>query len=80
MRLEIDQRYEIVSLPRHLLRPKLGLKAVVNAVRSHKKTVKYCLDRWGQSKDLSDLQRSEGQRGTAQNRMNKLLTWLTRKF
>ena len=64
MSLEIHQRYEIVFLSRHPLGPKLGLKAVANAVKCDKKTVKYWLDRWEQSKDLSDLQRSERPRGT----------------
>src|SRR5437870_2531545 len=64
MSMEIDQRYEIVFLSHHPLGPKLGLKAVANVVKCQKKTVKYWLDWWEQSKDLSDLQRSARPRGT----------------
>ena len=65
MPLEIHQRYEIVFLSRHPLGPKLGLKAVANVVKCDKKTVKYWLDRWEQSKDLSDLRQGSINLGTS---------------
>lgn len=65
MSLEIHQRYEIVFLSRHELGPKLGLKAVAKVVKCDKKTVKYWLERWDVSKDLSDLERSGRPRVTS---------------
>ena len=64
MVLTIHQRYEIIFLSRHSLGPKLGLKAVTKAVKCEKKTVKYWLDRWKISKDLTKSTRSDGPRET----------------
>ena len=65
MSLEIHQRYEIVFLSRHEMGPKLGLKAVAKVIKCDKKTVKYWLDMWDVSKDLSDLERSGRPRVTS---------------
>ena len=58
MALPIHQRYEIIFLARHPLGPKLGLKTVAKAVKYEKKAVKYWLDRWKTSKDLTNSTRS----------------------
>ena len=56
--LAIHTRYEIIFLYRHPLGPKLGLKAFAKAVKCEKKTVKYWLERYEESKDLTDLPRT----------------------
>ena len=59
MALPIHQKYEIIFLSRrHPLGPRLGLKAVAKAVKYDKKTMKYWLDRWKTSKDLTKATRS----------------------
>ena len=58
MALPIHQRYEIIFLSHHPLGPRLGLKDVAKAVKCDKKTVKYWLDRWKASKDLTKSTRS----------------------
>jgi hypothetical protein len=55
MALPIHKRYEIVFLSYHPLGPQLGTKAVAKAVKCDKMTVKYWLDRWKESKDLTNL-------------------------
>lgn len=65
MALPLHRRYEIVFLSHHPLGPKLGQKAVAKEVKCDKKAVKYWLDRWNESKDLSDSIRSGRPRATA---------------
>jgi transposase len=55
MHVPIHKRYEIIFLSSHPLGPKLSLKAVAKAVKCGKTTVKYWLDQWKKSKDLTDL-------------------------
>jgi len=64
MALPIHKRYEIVFLSSHPLGPQLGPKAVAKRVKCDKKAVKYWLDRWKESKDLTDLPRSGRSRST----------------
>ena len=57
MTLSVDKRYEIIFLSHHPMRPQLGVKAVANAINCAKSTVQYWLNRWKESKDLSDSKR-----------------------
>ena len=57
MTLSIDKRCAIVFLSQHPMEPQLGEKAVAKAVKCAKNTVKYWLNRWKESKDLSDTER-----------------------
>lgn len=58
MTLSLDKRYEIVFLSQHPMGPRLGAKAVANVVKCAKSTVQYWLNRWNESKDLTDFTRS----------------------
>ena len=62
MTLPIDKRYKIVFFSQY----PMGEKAVVKAVKSVKSTVQYWLDRWKQSKDLSDIKRPGRPRATTE--------------
>lgn len=74
MALPIHQRYEIIFLSRHPLGPRLGLKAVAKAVKCDKKTVKYWLDRWKASKDLTKSTRSGRPRETTPKQDQQILS------
>src|ERR1700722_16648611 len=74
MVLPTYQRYGIVFLSRHPLGPKLGLKAVAKAVKCDSKTVKYWLDRFEQSKDLSYSRRSGRPRATTPKQDQKIVS------
>ena len=63
MLLSLDKRYEIVFLSYHPMGPKLGIKAVAKAINCAKSTVQYWLNRWKESKDLSDSKRTGRPRG-----------------
>ena len=54
MTLLVDKRYEIIFLFHHPMGPQVGVKAVAKAIKCAKSTVQYWLNRWKQSKDLSD--------------------------
>ena len=56
MTLSVDRRYEIIFLTHHPMGPQLGVKAVAKAVKCAKSTVQYWLNRWKESKDLSDFE------------------------
>jgi transposase len=58
MALQVDKRYEIVFLSHHAMGPQLGVKAVAKTAKCAKSTVQYWLNRWKESKELSDLKRS----------------------
>ncbi len=74
MTLPIHKRYEIVFFSCHPRGPKLGLKAVAKVVKCHKTTVKYWLDRWKESKDLTDFPRSGRKRKTTPKQEKKILS------
>ncbi len=74
MSLPIHKRYEIIFLSCHPRGPKLGLKRVAKVVKCHKKTVKYWLDRWKESKDLTDLPRSGPPRATAPEQDERIVS------
>jgi transposase len=74
MALPIHQRYEIVFLSCHPLGPKLGWKAVAKEVKCDRKTVKYWLDRWKESKDLYDASRSGRPRATTPKQDEQVLS------
>ena len=57
MTLSVDKRYEIIFLSHHPMGPQLGVKAVAKAIKCAKSTVQYWLNRWKESKDLSDSKR-----------------------
>ncbi|CAF4413109.1 unnamed protein product, partial [Rotaria sp. Silwood2] len=64
MTLSVDKRYEIIFLSRHPMGPQLGVKAVAKAIKCAKSTVQYWLNRWKESKDLSDSKRIGRPRST----------------
>ncbi|CAF3061859.1 unnamed protein product [Rotaria sp. Silwood2] len=66
MALSVDKRYEIVFLSHHPMGLKLDVKAVSKVVNCAKSTVQYWLNRWKESKDLSDLKRTGRPRGTTE--------------
>ena len=57
MTLSVDKRYEIIFLSHHPIGPQFGAKAVAKAIKRAKSTVQYWLNRWKQSKDLSESKR-----------------------
>ena len=63
MSLSLDKRYEIVFLSYHPMGAKLGVKAVAKAINCEKSTVQYWLNRWKESKDLSDSKHTGRPRG-----------------
>ena len=64
MTLSVDKRYEIILLSHHPMGPQLGVKAVAKAIKCAKSTVQYWLNRWKESKDLSDSKRIGRPRST----------------
>ena len=66
MTFPIDKRYEIIFLSQHPMGPQLGEKAVVKAVKYTKNTIQYWLNRWKESKDLSDMKCSRRPRATTE--------------
>ena len=74
MSLPIHKGYEIIFLSCHPRGPKLGLKAVAKEVKCDKKAVKYWLNRWKQSKDLTDLPRSGRPRETTQKQDERIVS------
>ncbi len=74
MVLPIHKRYEIIFLSCHPLGPKLGLRGVAKVVKCDKMAVKYWLDRWKKTKDLTNLPRSGRKRKTTQNQDKKILS------
>ena len=66
MTLPIDKRYELVFLSLRVMGPQLGEKTVAKAVKCAKHTVQYWLNRWKESKNLSDMKRSGRPRATTE--------------
>ena len=66
MSLPIHKRYEIIFLSNYPKGPQLNHADVAKAVHCSTYTVKYWLDRWKQSKDLTDSNRSGRSCATAQ--------------
>ncbi|CAF3372163.1 unnamed protein product [Rotaria socialis] len=64
MTLSVDKRYEIIFLSHHPMGPQLGVKAVAKAIKCAKSTIQYWLNRWKESKDLSDSKRIGRPRST----------------
>lgn len=57
MTLPVHKRYEIIFLHQHPEGPKLGLAATAKYVHCSKSTVSYWVQKWGETKDLSDQQK-----------------------
>ena len=57
MTLSLDKQYEIIFLSHHPMGAQLAVKALAKAIKCAKSTVQYWLNRWKQSKDLSDSKR-----------------------
>lgn len=74
MALPIHKRYEIVFLSLHPLGPKLSLTAVAKVVKCGKSTVKHWLDRWKESKDLTNLPVSGRSRATTPKQDKQIVT------
>ena len=58
MALLIHQRYEIIFLSQHPSSSNLSHKSMAKAVKRSASTVQYWLNRWKQSKDLNDSDRT----------------------
>ena len=56
--IAIDKWYKIVFLSQHPMGPQSDEKTVAKVVKCAKNTVQYWLNRWKESKDLSDMKRS----------------------
>jgi hypothetical protein len=63
--LPIHKRYEIVFLSQHKLEPKLGYDRIGRLMKCDKSTVKYCIERFWEDKDLTVQQKSERPRATS---------------
>ena len=74
MVLSVYQRYEIVFLSNHSLGPQLSHAAVAKEIGCSKSTVKYWLQRWKQSKDLTDTSRSGRRRMTTPKQDQRILS------
>ena len=72
--LPVYQRYEIVFLSSHSLGPQLSHAAVAKEIGCSKSTVKYWLQRWKQSKDLTDTSRSGRRRMTIPKQDQRILS------
>jgi hypothetical protein len=66
MSLPLHKRYEIVFLSLHSKGPKLGYGAVAKIVGCSKSVVPYWLERWTETKDLSDKSRAGPKRVTTE--------------
>ena len=64
MTLPFDKRYEVILLSQHLMGSQLDEKAFEKAVKCAKSIVQYWLNRWKESKDVSDIKRSGRSRAT----------------
>ena len=76
MTLSVDKRYEIIFLSHHPMGPQLGVKVVAKAIKCAKSTVQYWLNRWKESKDLSDSKRIGRPRSTTKKWINESVTSL----
>ncbi|CAF1258371.1 unnamed protein product [Didymodactylos carnosus] len=74
MALPVYQRYEIVFLSNHSLGPQLSHAAVTKEITCSKSTVKYWLQRWKQSKDLTDASRSGRRRMTTPKQDQRIVS------
>ena len=73
MTLYMHQRYEIIFLSQHPLDPKVGHKSVPKAVKCSTSTVQYWLNRWKQSKNLNDSERTSRTRATTPKRDQQIV-------
>ena len=64
MTLSVDKRYEIIFLSHHPMGAQLAVKTLPKAIKCAKSTVQYWLNRWKQSKGLSDSKRIGRPRST----------------
>src|SRR5215510_14591504 len=64
MSFPVHKRYEIVFLHLHPKGPELGYTEVAKTVGCSKSTVSYWINRWKETKDLTDEQRSGRERIT----------------
>ena len=74
MPLPIHKRYEIICLSNYPKGPQLNHADVAKAVHCSIYTVKYWLDRWKQSKDLTDSNRSGRPRATTQKQDQRIIS------
>ena len=65
MSLVLHQRYEIIFLAKDIYGPKFSQTKIVKIIKCHHNTVKLWLDRWEETKDLSDRSRPGPPRSTA---------------
>ena len=74
MVLTVHRRYEVIFLSQRSMGPKLSHAAVAKAVKCDVTTVKYWLERWKQSKGLSDSIRSGRSWGTTHKQDEQIVS------
>ena len=74
MSLPIHKRYKIIFFCNHLKGPQLNHADVAKTVHCSIYTVKYWLDRWEQSKDLTDSNHSGRARATTQKQDQRIIS------
>ena len=74
MSLPIHKQYEIIFLSNHPKGPQLNHADVTKAVHCIIYTVKYWFDRWKQSKDLTDSNRSGRPRAATQKQDQRIIS------
>jgi len=78
MALPLHKRYEIVFLHDHPNGPRLGIKRIANIVSCDKRSVGRWLDRWKETKDLSDKPKTGRSRVTTEKQDAKIVALATR--
>ena len=74
MSLPLAKRYEIVFLSLHPLGPQLSNHAISDHIKCDRKTVRYWLNRWQKSEDLTDLPLSGRPRCTSEKTDSKIVS------
>jgi hypothetical protein len=64
MFLPLHERFEVVFLANHKYGPRFGPQKIAKIVDCNRKTLTRCLERWQETKDLSDRARSGTPRAT----------------
>lgn len=73
MSLPLHKRYEIVFLHEHPSGPKLGYTEITKIVKCSRDTVSHWINRWKETKDLSDKPKTGRPRSTTDKEDKKIL-------
>ena len=80
MSLVPHQHYEIVFLAKHICGPKFSQTKIAKIMKCHRNTVKRRLDRWEETKDLSDSSRLGPLRSTTADEDQLMVDLTTEKM